>query len=143
MKGIAIMTIALIGIITSFTSILAVTIPLLTFKYHLAINLKERYDYNNAELALLTLISTKYNDTYSTYRVLSEHTMNGFDESMKNSLKEKITLMTSSNCFKIVNKAATILKAENCEPVENVGEVNLFVPYNPDNLVEKIILVFK
>jgi len=143
MKGIAILTIALGLIIASVASTLFVLIPFLTFKYHLSLNLIEKYNYNNADLTLLSLISTEHNSSYSTYRVLSEHTMNGFDESMKNSLKEKINLMTNSTCFKIVNKTATILKAENCEPVENVGEINLFIPYNPGKLIEKLILVFK
>lgn len=141
LKGFAIFTITIVGIITTFTAILLITIPLLTLKYHLAIEIKQNYEYNNAQLTLLSLVSKKYNDE-SMYRVLSEHATNGFDESMQESLKEKLVLLTSSKCFKIVNRTSTILEAENCEPAENTGEIYLFTPYNQDNLVEKIILVY-
>lgn len=143
MKGFAILTIAIIGIIVTFTSILAVAIPFFALKYHLAIELKEKYYYSNSELALLSLVSKKYNDTYSMYRVLSEHTVNGFDEDMQKSLKENIALLTSSNCSKLVNTTATILRQGNCEPAENSGEIYLFIPHNQDSLVEKIMLVYK
>lgn len=142
MKGFAILTIAIVGIITTVTSIIAMAIPLLTLKYHLAIQLKETYEYNNAELALLGLVSKKYTDTYPMYRVLSEHSINGFDQNMQKSLRDNLKILENSNCSKIVDSKATILEPENCEPTENVGEMPLFLPYNPDNLIERIVLVY-
>jgi len=142
LKGFAILTIAILGIITTFTAILAVVVPLLTLKYHLAIEIKNTYEYNNAELALLSLVSKKHNDE-SMYRVLSERGTNGFDENMQKDLKEKLQLLTYSKCFKLVSETETILEPENCEPVENVGEIYLFTPYNQYSLVEKITLVYK
>lgn len=143
LKGlIPVLAIAIVGIIVTFTLVVAAAIPLLTLKYHLAIGLKETYHYNNADLALLSLVSGKYNDTYSAYRVLSEHTINGFDWSMQKSLREKLVLLVDTDCFKIVNTTATILRAENCTPAENTGEIFLFKPYSQNDLVEKIILVY-
>ena len=142
LKGFAIVTFAIVGIIFTFTSIMSVIVPLVTLKYHLAIELKQTYDYNNAQLSLLGLVSKKHDGTYSMYRVLSEHTVNGFDENMQESLREKLFLLTNSNCSKIVNTTATVLEPENCEPAENTGEIFLFVPYNSNHLVEKIILVY-
>lgn len=142
MRGFAIFTIAIVGLIFTATSILFVVVPLLTLKYHLTINLKEKYEYDNADLSLLSLISMKYNDTYSMYRVVSEHTLNGFDESMQSSIRDKLILLTGTNCSKIVNTTATILRERNCEAFENLGEMDVFIPYNPENLIEKIILVY-
>jgi len=143
LKGFAILTIAVVGIIVTVTSIMVMTIPLMMLKYHLAVELKEKYHYSNAELALLAAISKKYNDTYSMYRVLSEHTINGFDQEMQNSLKQNLALLTNSDCFDIVNTTVVILRSKDCLPVGNTGEIFLFVPYNQNSLVEKIMLVYK
>lgn len=142
MKGFEPFTIAIVGIITTFTVIIGIAIPPLTLKYHLAIDLKETYEYNNAQLTLLSLVSEKHSDTYSMYRVIAERNTNSFDDNMQKSLREKLTLLTGSSCFKIVNDKVTILKAENCEPVENTGDIYIFLPYNQNSLVEKLILVY-
>jgi hypothetical protein len=136
-------TIAIVLIIFTVTSIFSVVIPLLVLKYHLAIEVKNTYDYNNADLALLSLVSKNYNETYSLYRILSEHEINGFDVDMQNSLKGNLNLLLNSNCFKIVNTKITLLKPENCDPVENVGEIPILLPYNTEKLMDKIILVYK
>jgi hypothetical protein len=141
LKGFAILTIAIVGIIVTFTAILAIVVPLLTLKYHLAIEVKNTYEYNNAELALLSLVSKKHNDE-SMYRILSERGTNGFDSSVQEDLKGKLALLTYSKCFKLVSESETILEPENCDPVENTGGIYLFTPYNQNSLVEKITLVY-
>lgn len=143
MKGFLPFTIAIIGIIFTFSSITMLVLPLFILKYHLAINLKREYDYNNAQLALLSLISSKYNDTYSMYRVLSERSLNGFDENMKRKVEGSLEVLTQSKCFRVVNDTATVLENPDCVAVKNVGEVYVFRPYNKDSLTEKIILVYE
>lgn len=137
LKGL-VFTIAIVGIIFTITMLLAIVLPFFVLKYHLAINLRREYERSNAQLALLALISSKYNDTYSMYRVLSERNSNGFDK-LSQKLEAKVNLLTNSSCFKLVNETAVIYG--NCEAFSNVGEVYMFRPYD-QGLVEKVILVF-
>jgi len=143
MKGFLPFTLAIVGVIFTFTSVMLVVLPLFILKYHLAINLKREYDYNNAQLALLSLISSKYDETYSMYRILSERSLNGFDENMKRKVEGNLEVLTQSKCFRVVNETATILEKPDCVAVKNVGEIYVFRPYNKDKLTEKLILVYE
>ena len=140
MKGFAPMVFAIVGIIFLF-SVMAIIVPLMVLKYHLVIELKETYDYNNAELALLSLVPKKYNGE-SMYRILAERDTNGFDENMQKSLKENLVLLTNSKCSELTSSSGIIVKPEDCEPAGSRGEIYLFVPYNQKGLVEKIVLVY-
>jgi hypothetical protein len=141
MKGFLPFTIAIVGIIVTLTSVIGITLIFLVMKYHLVINLKQEYDYNNAQLALLSLVSSKYNDNYSMYRVISERGSNDF-ENMKMVLEEKLRLVTLSECFRLVNDTATIYEKPGCRAFENTGEIFMFRPYN-EGLVERVILVYE
>lgn len=141
MKGQA--EIAIIGLIFTVVSITFTGIIVLIFGYHLAVNLNREYNYNNAQLALLSLVSTKYNETYSMYRVLSERDSNGFDEDMKGKIESNLNLLLQAKCFKITSETATILEKPDCSAAKHSGEIFIFKPYNQDGLVEKIILVYE
>lgn len=142
MKGIALITIGLIGIIISGTILLTGVVFLLSFKYHLDIILKFEYDKSFSDLATLSLTRLNYNATYPSYKLLSEREINGFDEEMKDFLYKKTELLTGSNCFHLVNSTATILPPKDCQPVDHSGSIILFKPYNPSKLAEEIILTY-
>jgi hypothetical protein len=142
MKGFGIFTFLLIAIIAGATIILFFTIPVLLFKYHLIINLKVQYDYNEGETAILSLLRLPYQDK-EAYRIFSEWPIKYYkDESAKKFLEEKINITSLSKCYKLLNSTDVILKSEGCEPKEVLAEAYIFVPYNPKSLVEKYVLVY-
>ena len=140
MKGQA--EIAIMGMIFTVVAIIAMRIPLLILQYHLAVNLNMEYEYNNAQLTLLSLVSTKYNETYSMYRVISERDSNGFDESMKEKIISNMDLLTHAKCFRLVDETSTILEKGDCSAAKHSGETYLFKPHG-QKLVEKIFLVYE
>jgi hypothetical protein len=143
MKGFLPITIAIVGLIATATIFVALTLPLFVLKYHLAINIQQEYDYNNAQLILLTLLSYKYNESYSMYQVLAERDVNGFDDSMKAKIEEVGKILTTGKCFRIVNQTSTVFEISNCQAKKSSGEVYIFKPYNKQSLVEKLVLVYE
>jgi hypothetical protein len=143
MKGFLPITIAIIGLIATATIFVALTLPLFVLKYHLAINVEQEYDYNNAQLILLTILSYKYNESYSMYQVLAERNVNGFDESMKAKIEDVGKILTGGKCFRIVNQTSTVFEISNCSAKKSSGEIYIFKPYNKQSLIEKLILVYE
>ncbi|MEM5854332.1 MAG: hypothetical protein QXG39_09260 [Candidatus Aenigmatarchaeota archaeon] len=143
MKSIAIITIPILGLIATLTIVASVAVFFYTVKYHLEIIVEEEYDYNNAQLALLSLISHKYNETYSMYRLISERDLNGFDEDMKSELGRLIKITTFSDCVKISNQTSIIFEMGNCKSWKNEGWIYIFKPYNKESLVEKLVMVYE
>lgn len=141
MKGILPITIAIIGLIATSTIFISLSLPIFVLKYHLDINLKQEYEYDNTQLILLALISSKYNKTYSMYRVISERDFNGFD-GMKNRINQIVETLSGSKCFRITTQKEIILD-NNCSPSKNVGGIYIFKPYNKYELVEELILVYE
>jgi hypothetical protein len=142
MKGFGIFSFLLIAIIAEATIILFFTIPVFLFKYHLTINLKVQYDYNEGETAVLSLLRLPYQDQ-EAYKIFSEWPIRYYnDENAKKFLKEKINITSLSKCYKLFNSTDVILKSENCDPKEVLAEAYIFVPYNPKSLVVKYVLVY-
>ncbi|MEM5853175.1 MAG: hypothetical protein QXG39_00915 [Candidatus Aenigmatarchaeota archaeon] len=142
MKGILPITIAILGVMATSTIFISLTLPILVLKYHLNINLKQEYEYQDSQLILLTLVSSKYNESYSMYQVFSERDSNGFNDDMKDKVYHVIETLSMSRCFKIVTEKEVILNS-NCNPKKNVGEIYIFKPYNERELVEELILVYE
>jgi hypothetical protein len=143
MKGFLPFTIPIVGLIVTTTVLIMLTLPLFVLKYHLAINIEQEYDYNNAQLILVTLLSYKYNDSYSMYQVFAERNMNGFDEDMKSKIEDVGKILTQGKCFRIVNQTSTVFEISNCVAKRSSGEVYIFKPYNKQGLIEKLILVYE
>ncbi|MEM5773014.1 MAG: hypothetical protein QXL86_02190 [Candidatus Aenigmatarchaeota archaeon] len=141
-KGIGIFTILLIAIIAGTTISLFFTIPVFLFKYHLTINLKIQYDFNEGETAILSLLRLPYQNQ-EAYRIFSEWSIKySGDEKAKEFLKEKINITSLSKCYKLLNSTNVLLKSDGCDPKEVVAEAYIFVPYNSKSLVEKYVLVY-
>ncbi|MHA1828275.1 MAG: hypothetical protein ACTSX6_06465 [Candidatus Heimdallarchaeaceae archaeon] len=133
------LTVALIGIIITVTIILAAVIFFFSFKYNLTIDLKFEYDKNFADMATLSLFRLNYNRSYTSYKVLSERGINGFDQKMKNFLNVSIALLTRSKCYSL--SGSNVIIPATC-PTSHSDSILLVKPYNPDNLVEKITLAY-
>jgi hypothetical protein len=143
MKGFLPFTIAIVGLIATVTILIALTLPLFVLKYHLAINLEQEYDYNNAQLILLSLLSYRYKDGYSMYQVFAERNVNGFDDDMKTKVEDVGKILTHGKCFRIVNQTSTVFEIPNCIAKRSSGEVYIFRPYNKQGLIEKLTLVYE
>jgi membrane-bound ClpP family serine protease len=134
--------IGIIGMIFTVAGGIFMGIILLLFGYHLSVNLNIEYNYNNAQLTLLSLVSTKYNETYSMYRVISERNSNGFDESMKEKIMSDLDLLTHSKCFRLTDETSTILEKGDCSAAKSSGQIYMIRPYG-QKLIEKISLVYE
>lgn len=143
-KGFAPLTLLLIGVIFTIALILLVVVFVFTFRYHVVSNLQLIYNYNNAELAFLTFMRSKFDTTSTGYDILAARKINGFDgnDRMKLFVEEKLNMTTLSNCYKLVDSRSTFFKVGNCDPTENVASFMFFIPYNPDSLIEEITLVY-
>jgi len=140
-KGFFPFTIAALGLIFTVTMIVGVLLIFLAFKFHIDINLKFEYEKSFSDLLMLSLLRLNYNSTYPAYRVLAERSVNGFDDSMKKFLSDKITLMADADCFRLANSTSSILNTS-CEAYKQTGEAFIFKPYNPNKLVEEITLTY-
>lgn len=142
MKGFLPFTLAALGIIFTFTMILMVALVFIALRYHVDINLKFEYDKSFSDLTMLSLLRLNYNSTYSSYRVLSEREVNGFDQGMKDFLSREVGLLADTDCFRIGATSSILQVCSSGEPYEYAGEAFIFKPYNPDKLVEEITLTY-
>lgn len=120
MRGVAaILAIALLGIIGTFTTILIPSIIFSSFNYGISGEDGQYYNYNRGELAILALVSSKYNSTHTYYRILAENDVNA-----QLKLNQQVGFITKE--FSIKGVFPTI---------------SLFVPYNKDSLVRQFVMV--
>jgi len=132
----------LIAIMGTVAGMLLFIIPIFTFKYHLAVNLKFQYDFNEGQLAFLSLLRLPYKGQ-TAYGILSEWSTNFYrDDDAKSFLKEKLSTILSSNCYKLLNSSAIIVESPACNPYEVTANALVFVPYNPLYLTENFTLVY-
>ncbi|MHA1859778.1 MAG: hypothetical protein ACTSVF_01600 [Candidatus Asgardarchaeia archaeon] len=139
MKGI--ISIGIIGLIFTIGSIIATVIPLVVTKYHLVLDVKMRYETDRGELALLTFLTEERNGK-NIYRLLSEGMVKGLSEEERAFMGSELEKILGTDCVKLVNTSHTLISSE-CSPIKYTGSCKIFLPYNPDKLVERITVVYE
>ena len=135
MKGVAIFAIA--ALIFTFLVIFFLSTVFL-FRYRITLTTNYEYNFNNVQLALLTLLSSTHeNQTLS--EMIANHI--SFNQPLDNSIiQEKLDKMIVSNCYTF-NATSFLIEGNdtNCNK-KYKASVKMPYPYNPQNLTGDIIL---
>jgi hypothetical protein len=146
LKSFAPLTIAVIGIIALVALFLIPFISLSTLKVHLVKNVELSYEYNTADLALLTLLH--YEKNFPVYRILSEfHLQNfgGYVQDYKGNIwrtmrhaipreeaikivNKTVANLTLSDCYELTLGSDSFVKSGSCK-IESIPCFKIFIPY--------------
>ncbi|MFH8086616.1 MAG: hypothetical protein QW609_02230 [Candidatus Aenigmatarchaeota archaeon] len=123
------------GIIGGGTLLGMVMIPFI-LRVHLLVLVTSLYEYNNAQLSLLTLLSLQNKTTL--YQNISTHILMNKPQNTE-FIKEKMDLI--SDCYKLYTLSKDLASKipEGCD-LRYKAEALIVLPYNPSKLVERIML---
>lgn len=141
MKGqvTSVITMIVIGGIFIITIMIALMIPLLVFKIHIDKNINIQTGYSNAELALMTLLTSKSID-YTSQEEIANHLVFNDPDNM-DSVEERLNLFFESDtCFKLT-ASGRVLASNYCSAEKYKAETKIPLPYSPGKLTEELELV--
>lgn len=129
-KGLVGISIAIIGAIVMVAVIMTVLIPILFLKINVSRTVEIEYDYDNAGLAMLTLLSDE-----GMYRNLSMYVaglpdnpgIGFFRHQVEESVKLRLMDLVSSQCFELYYGGGTIASID-CNPVYGIS-ADISLPY--------------
>ncbi len=139
MKGIAALTIALIGLIFTITVVGMVLLIPFSLKVHLVKTVDLQYKFDNSQLALLSLLSSTQNGKKIS-QIIGEHIVLGEPKNL-NFLNDKLERIVLSECYKLSTKSGILVESPFCDPDEYSTRTMIVLPYNQEKLVEEIELV--
>lgn len=128
---------AVIGAMISIGMILVVLIPLVFLKVHLVEEVNYEFKYDNAQLALLTLLSSTH-DNEPVSEIIGEHLTLGSYSDIDQILSNKLNKI--SDCYKLSTETIELAKSAKCEASKFKAEADIALPYN-ETVVKKLILV--
>jgi len=152
MKG-QVLEIGLIGLIFTVGSILFIIVPLVFTKIHIIEVVVFEYKYDNAQLALLSLLSITSKDAIDNKvkpasEIIAEYVA---IPSSRGSigigfLKASLDKMIDNKimeCYKLSSASAGDLakNTANCEPTKYKAKARIAIPYNAQSLTDEITLV--
>jgi len=136
-KGIvAPIVMAIIGGIAIGT-ITTLILSVVFLKIHLVGIVDYRYEYDNSQLYLLTLLSKTYNDK-PIYTQIANNLQTGSPS--LTFVKSELEKIVGDRCYKLFTSAKTIAQSA-CTPSKYTVQTKIVLPYNPDRLVETLTLV--
>jgi hypothetical protein len=146
-KGIVgIFTIAIIGAIAMGTTTAILLMPAFFLRIHLLLMVNHVYNYNNAQLAMLTFLSTTYQGE-SISNILAEHIVLSQPPSV-DFLHSKLGNLTcvewqnnvcTKACYRLSYSEGVLLRSEACE-LRYKANATLALPYGTGQLTERLML---
>ncbi|MFQ6055347.1 MAG: hypothetical protein ACE5J3_05120 [Methanosarcinales archaeon] len=137
MKGIApVIAIAIIGGIAIGT-IVTLILSVVFLRIHLIEVVDYRYEYDNSQLYLLTLLSKTY-DGKPIYTQIADHLQTG--EPDISFVKSELKRIVGDKCYKLFTPTEIIAQSD-CTPSKYTVQTKIVLPYNPNRLVETLTLV--
>jgi hypothetical protein len=138
-KSLGIISILATGMIFTVALVAMIIVPLLVLKVHLIENVQIQIGYSNAELSLLTMMSSGTEDN-PTQEKLSNYVVFG-DEGDLDAVRGKLDLIfDEGECF-LLTAGDEVLVQGDCPADRYSAEIKIPLPYNPDSLAEKITMV--
>jgi len=135
----------LISLVTAAFALLTV----LTFAFFFAANLrvqiinvaKVEYGYHNTQSALLTLLSSTYNQK-SISQVIGEYlTLPGYED-IEPILREKLNSILETECYKLSLSSEDLVEpVSGCSPSKYKATAKIILPINNQEFVERLTLV--
>ena len=133
-KGVTGIEVAIIGAIALFTIVLTVIIPIVFLKMHLVRVVEIQYGYNNAGLALLTLLSDK--EIYETLSLNISGVETNIDSWLDSTLKPRLDKLVPSGagtrCYELSYAGGTIIPSEDCATGFS-ATASMSLPYGEDS----------
>lgn len=136
MKGAVILAWALL--IFTFLSIFMIT-TVFVYRYRITIEVNYQYNYNNVQLALLTFLSSTYENEQMS-KILAEHV--SMDRSIDvGIIQDKLDKIIDSKCYTLSISNLTV-NGTNIECTKKYSSVyKLPYPYSPKNITGDVTLV--
>jgi hypothetical protein len=135
------------AVIVTFLILIAILMPFLALKVHIERNVIFETKYNNVQLSLLSLLSTKYTDSLDgtskpVYEILSEHMSlkNKPDITFLNSLLNDLTENHVYELYYTENGQNQTL-AKQGDPSKFETSTMIVIPYNSSQLYKELHLV--
>ncbi|MDI6798885.1 MAG: hypothetical protein QMD12_02730 [Candidatus Aenigmarchaeota archaeon] len=132
-KGI--LTIAIGGAIVIVGTIVMLVLPFFVLKIHLIQNIKYRYEYDNSQLYLLTLLS-KTHDGKLIYTQIANNLQTG--EPDISFVKDELEKIVGNRCYNL-STTKKIIAQSACKPSKYTVKTKLVLPY--PSLVDTLTLV--
>ena len=138
MKGFAPLDMLIAVVMFTLTVVNLVMIPT-TLRRGIVRTVEFEYKYNNAQLALLTLLSTTH-DGKTVSEIIGEHIVLNQPDNLDLILKEKLDKIVESKCYELSIPSKSLVKSPRCEPEEYTAKTRIALPYG-SKLTEELTLV--
>jgi len=140
------MSIPFVGIIITLAITLGILIPTKFMSVPTTKIVKYEQKHNNAQMVLMSLLSSTENnktiqELIGEYLVLkTPQKPNKYQ--LEFLLKRKLDKLVDGQCYKFSTSGNELLiETPSCNPKDYKKEIKISLPYNPDKLTEKLILV--
>jgi hypothetical protein len=132
MKG-QLLELALIGVVFTVASFLIVIIPFIFTRIHFIETIDAEVVQNNAQLILLSLLSSTYQNK-PVYQILIEHAAFNQHPDIEQIMTPR--LQKFADCYALQLGDEVISKSADCDPQKYTARVKIVLPYQPDKKVE-------
>jgi hypothetical protein len=137
MRGIiSAMGIAIIGGIAIGTTIILL-LSSFFLRIHLIGTIEYRYEYDNSQLYLLTLLSKTHKNKKIRTQIADNLQIGNPDISF---VKNELERIVRDRCYNLTTSIKTIAKSD-CTPSKYTVKTKIVLPYNPNRLVDTLTLV--
>ncbi|NCN38983.1 MAG: hypothetical protein COY38_03190 [Candidatus Aenigmarchaeota archaeon CG_4_10_14_0_8_um_filter_37_24] len=96
-------------------------------------------NYENTQMILISLLTSTY-DGKTVQELIGDNLAFGQPDDLT-FLKDKLDKLVEGRCYKLSTPSKVLAKSSGCTPKEYTSSVNITLPYNPDKLVENLVLV--
>jgi len=140
MKGFAPLDLLIAVVMFTLTVINLILIPT-SLRRGIVRVVEYEYNYNNAQLALLTLLSTTQ-DGEPLSKFIAEHIVLNEPDNIEDILKEKLDKIVESKCYELSIPSESLIKSSepDCDPKDYTAKARIALPYG-SRLTEEITLV--
>lgn len=117
-KGFSGIEVAIMGAIVLIAIVLSIAIPIFLLEIHIARVVEIQYDYNNAGMILLSLLSDReiYKGISLYVSGFGDNAAQGFTRaSVEAAVKSRLDNMVSDNCYELSYSGGTIASGGSCK----------------------------
>jgi hypothetical protein len=119
---------ALIGPIVTVGMVMVIIIPIIFLRVHLMEWVKYEFNYNNAQLTLLTLVSSTYEKRIVS-EIISEHLVLKNNPDIGKILSSKLDKIVPSKCYKLTASDITLVESS-CKASKYFASTKIVFPFN-------------
>jgi len=139
MKGIGVLTLVLALSVVTLVIAISLLATAIFLRVQLINQIELKYEFNNAQLVLLTLLSSTHNGEKIS-KLLAEHIILN-EPSNVDFLKIKLDKLVDSKCYRLSTSSKTIIESKDISECsfESRSQTALILPYSQEKVVELIL----